>query len=276
MYKKTFYFFLILTVVSFSQTTPKSPFSNALWLGLEGGATLPQTDYKDIVPNYFGRLTAEYFLESWNFGSLGFVGFGGIGKVSGEDANKLPAKIYADIMEYGGGFKFVYNLSPSVFPYILVSGANLSYKVKDKVTGNELTNVVTIGKDNDRSLRIGGELGVNFLLSEVFAVKVSGAMYATSEDWLDDYWNDVNKDWYATVGAGVLVKLFGGVKDTDADGVPDNLDKCPNTKLGLKVDLEGCSIDSDGDGIIDEEELALGTDMNNPDTDERVAQLREK
>ena len=267
MYKKIVYLFLILTVVSFSQTTTKSPFSNALWLGLEGGATLPQTDYKDIVPNYFGRLTAEYFLESWNIGSLGLVGFGGIGKVSGEDANKLPAKIYADIMEYGGGVKFVYNASPSIYPFLLVSVANLSYKVKDDATGNELTRVITLGNDNDHSLRIGGEVGIKFPLSEMFALKVSGAMYQTSEDWLDDFWNDVNKDWYATAGAGIMVKLFGGVKDTDGDGVPDDLDKCANTPLGLKVDLDGCSIDTDGDGIIDEDELALGTDMNNPDTD---------
>lgn len=267
MYKKLLFIFLILTVVSFGQSVPKSPFSNSLWLGLEGGATLPQTDYKDIVPNYFGRVTAEYFLESWDFGSLGFVGFGGMGKVSGEDDRKIPSKLAADVTEYGGGVKFVFNVSESVYPYLLVSGANITYKVKDDATGNELNKVITIGNDNDHSLRIGGEVGAKFPLSDMFALKVSASMYATSEDWLDDYWNDVNKDWYATVGAGVMVKLFGGVKDTDMDGVPDDLDKCPNTPLGLKVDIDGCSVDSDGDGIVDEEELALGTDMNNPDTD---------
>ncbi|MCP5063861.1 MAG: hypothetical protein GY936_15545 [Ignavibacteriae bacterium] len=31
-------------------------------------------------------------------------------------------------------------------------------------------------------------------------------------------------------------------KDTDKDGVPDNLDKCPNTILGTKVDSTGCKI----------------------------------
>jgi len=32
------------------------------------------------------------------------------------------------------------------------------------------------------------------------------------------------------------------IKDSDKDGVPDNLDKCPNTLLGSKVDLNGCKI----------------------------------
>jgi OmpA family protein/outer membrane protein with beta-barrel domain/thrombospondin type 3 repeat protein len=40
-------------------------------------------------------------------------------------------------------------------------------------------------------------------------------------------------------------------KDTDGDGVPDKLDKCPNTPLGAKVDAVGCPIDSDSDGVYD-------------------------
>jgi outer membrane protein OmpA-like peptidoglycan-associated protein len=38
-------------------------------------------------------------------------------------------------------------------------------------------------------------------------------------------------------------------KDSDGDGVPDALDKCPNTPKGAKVDAKGCPIDSDGDGV---------------------------
>lgn len=39
--------------------------------------------------------------------------------------------------------------------------------------------------------------------------------------------------------------------DTDGDGVPDNLDKCPGTPKGAKVNASGCMIDSDGDGVPD-------------------------
>jgi OOP family OmpA-OmpF porin len=40
-------------------------------------------------------------------------------------------------------------------------------------------------------------------------------------------------------------------KDTDGDGVPDCIDKCPNTPAGCAVDKDGCPIDSDGDGVPD-------------------------
>ncbi|AMO67932.1 OmpA/MotB [gamma proteobacterium BDW918] len=37
--------------------------------------------------------------------------------------------------------------------------------------------------------------------------------------------------------------------DSDGDGVPDRIDKCPNTPRGTPVDATGCPLDSDGDGI---------------------------
>jgi OOP family OmpA-OmpF porin len=44
--------------------------------------------------------------------------------------------------------------------------------------------------------------------------------------------------------------------DSDRDGVPDSLDKCPDTPIGVEVDGSGCPmvahIDSDGDGAFDD------------------------
>ncbi len=39
--------------------------------------------------------------------------------------------------------------------------------------------------------------------------------------------------------------------DSDGDGVLDNLDRCPKTPKGVKVDRHGCPLDTDGDGIYD-------------------------
>lgn len=41
--------------------------------------------------------------------------------------------------------------------------------------------------------------------------------------------------------------------DSDGDGVPDNIDECPNTPIGVPVDIRGCplSMDRDNDGIPD-------------------------
>ncbi len=49
--------------------------------------------------------------------------------------------------------------------------------------------------------------------------------------------------------------------DTDGDGVPNTLDKCPNTRKGLKVDKFGCPIDSDFDGVPEAQDLCPDTPM---------------
>jgi len=49
--------------------------------------------------------------------------------------------------------------------------------------------------------------------------------------------------------------------DTDADGVPDEIDRCPTTITGVEVDRNGCPLDADGDGVYD----GLGMDRC-PDT----------
>jgi hypothetical protein len=46
-------------------------------------------------------------------------------------------------------------------------------------------------------------------------------------------------------------------KDSDGDGVPDDLDRCPSTVKGIEVDSTGCPRDDDGDGVYD----GLGMDM---------------
>ena len=73
---------------------------------------------------------------------------------------------------------------------------------------------------------------------------------------------------------GVKVDSNGCPIDSDGDGVPDYLDKCPGTPKGTKVDAKGCPLDSDGDGVPDTLDLCPGTpkgmavDANGcPDTD---------
>jgi outer membrane protein OmpA-like peptidoglycan-associated protein len=59
-----------------------------------------------------------------------------------------------------------------------------------------------------------------------------------------DYRNDFAPyDKCANTPAGVKVDLWGCPLDGDKDGVPDYLDKCPDTPAGVKVDRDGCPID---------------------------------
>ncbi len=58
---------------------------------------------------------------------------------------------------------------------------------------------------------------------------------------------------------GVAVDKRGCPLDSDKDGVPDYLDKCPDTPACAPVDKEGCPLDTDGDGVADYLDQCPGT-----------------
>ena len=70
-------------------------------------------------------------------------------------------------------------------------------------------------------------------------------------------WHDYQIDyaWNSFTDLGITSRISVGFKfggsDSDKDGVPDYLDKCPNTPAGVKVDPSGCPVDSDKDGVPD-------------------------
>lgn len=67
--------------------------------------------------------------------------------------------------------------------------------------------------------------------------------------------NIIEEDTFYTYAFMIGVSVPFGEKplpynyDSDGDGVPDRLDKCPNTPRGTPVDATGCPLDSDGDGV---------------------------
>jgi hypothetical protein len=58
---------------------------------------------------------------------------------------------------------------------------------------------------------------------------------------------------------GVKVDSKGCPLDTDGDGVWDYMDKCPGTPKGVRVDGKGCPLDTDGDGVYDYMDKCPGT-----------------
>ncbi|MCE5263447.1 MAG: OmpA family protein [Deltaproteobacteria bacterium] len=93
----------------------------------------------------------------------------------------------------------------------------------------------------------------SILAALLFSLLLSSC-YAPTRVYLDsdndgvpdnlDYRNDFAPyDKCANTPAGVKVDLWGCPLDADKDGVPDYLDKCPNTPAGVNVDRDGCPID---------------------------------
>jgi OOP family OmpA-OmpF porin len=63
--------------------------------------------------------------------------------------------------------------------------------------------------------------------------------------------------------AGAEVDSNGCPLDSDMDGVFNGLDKCPGTPAGVKVDSKGCPLDRDGDGINDDKDQCPDTPAPN-------------
>ncbi len=57
--------------------------------------------------------------------------------------------------------------------------------------------------------------------------------------------------------------------DSDQDGVPDTLDKCPGTPAGVEVDSVGCPLDDDGDGVPNYKDECPGTTNRMAEIDDR-------
>jgi outer membrane protein OmpA-like peptidoglycan-associated protein len=92
---------------------------------------------------------------------------------------------------------------------------------------------------------LGG--GLRLWLNDAIGVRLE----ARESHWLPKETAGAPKVNYITLSAGLTFAIGAKGRDTDADGVPDRRDKCPDTPRGAKVDARGCPIDTDGDGIFD-------------------------
>jgi uncharacterized protein (TIGR02145 family) len=74
------------------------------------------------------------------------------------------------------------------------------------------------------------------------------------KNWSGDI-SGTNTPYSLTITSDTEVIAVFEKNDTDGDGVPDDIDKCPETSAGETVNVDGCSEspeDSDGDSVTDE------------------------
>jgi len=136
------------------------------------------------------------------------------------------------------------------------------------------------GKYDERTFAMPVGIGASFLIGESFDLRLGTTMHFTFSNFIDGvtenseggrqgsskndnflfssvsirYGIDLDKkrrkpthEYLSPEEMDLLVLN----EDTDGDGVRDLDDMCPQTPVGIPVDLNGCPIDTDGDGVPD-------------------------
>lgn len=94
-----------------------------------------------------------------------------------------------------------------------------------------------------------GGAGIRFRFSDAVSLFIESNYMIMGQDKIDGY--DIGEnDRFLMHNVGLGFNL-GKATDTDADGVPDRRDECPDTPTGVQVDKKGCPLDGDADGVPD-------------------------
>lgn len=142
--------------------------------------------------------------------------------------------------------------------------------------------ILNTNGSTDESASAMGQVGLGTFVnvSDNLALRVDGRYRMDANDGkfysaprFDDYVVMLGLAWkfggveaapVAAVAAPVVAAaavVAAAPVDSDGDGVTDDLDKCPETPAGTKVDAQGCPLekDSDGDGVSDDKDLCPDT-----------------
>lgn len=199
--------------------------------------------------------------------------------------NVLPSVSYLTVSRHiGDGFSFgitgsvnkidrLTTRTPGTGDYMVTNPGDLTYYAVDGIIKYGFLNeswfnpYLHLGGgytwiDDKGNGTLNGGIGVNFWITEQFAITAQSTYKHTFEDEMD-----ANVPKHIQHFAGVTFK-FGG-KDTDDDGIYDKDDLCPN-EPGLEQ-FQGCP-DRDGDGIPDKDDACpdqagLQQFQGCPDTD---------
>lgn len=220
---------------------------NTNYFKLKGGMYSPESDdLEDFDEGFAGEIAFGQYLHQ-NFAlelGLGYLDTDGdVGFTADEDITIIPLTLSAKaIFPVGQNFQ-MFGLAGGGFYFAdgeldISGGASLD--------------------DDDSPLGAHLGLGIDYNITGRLSFGVEGKYFWTKADF-KDAGIDFDSDLDGLIVTAGLTYYFGGEKtkpaevpkDSDGDGVYDDLDVCPGTPPGVKVDSSGCPLDSDGDGVYD-------------------------
>ncbi|MFN8437306.1 MAG: DUF6089 family protein [Cytophagales bacterium] len=259
---------VILGALALSSLSSLAQTKDAKWgVGVNAGLR----DYRGDLGNGFFKLSQnDVSAGAWAYRYLNpsfdaglSLNFGGINyKHIGSDSLAVSSgkidisdrEFRGSLLDYSLGLKYKFNNG-----YILKENATLAPFLGIGVGGVNTFNIRSTSKNgsyvdekNLFSLNIPATVGLKLQLEERVALVGQLTYNYLLTDKLEAIESDKygKNDKYLQYNLGFIFAL-GKPKDTDGDGVPDKLDKCPDTRAGVKVTLEGCDLDTDGDGVSD-------------------------
>lgn len=251
---------LCLSTITFAQSNLyeyNNPLSSTFLITIDGGVTYYSGDFSDAKFGFLGRTGFEYFFSSKSSSVFGLKLLGSYGQLGGKSDVSLPlgdpppnlSKEF-NTKFFDGKFGLVYALDLGGFiPYLWGGGNSVFWFQPKDISGNKV-----YAKQRDFVISYFGELGFKIILAEGLSLNFAGSYNASGTDELDGHVSK-KKDVYLGGTVGISI-IFGGMKDSDNDSVPDDYDLCPNTPTDVLVDEFGCPIkpvkDDDGDGISNE------------------------
>ena len=157
--------------------------------------------------------------------------------VNGTDVDRTSNEVDGTLYR----LEALYHFAPSnqFVPYVAVGAGNMV--LNPEVGTSEDTFGASYG------------VGMKSFLAEDMALRFDVRHFIAFDQGLDEG-NHTDNNLIATVGLNFQLggnKPVSAPRDSDGDGVTDDLDKCPDTPKGVAVDASGCPLDSDGDGVPD-------------------------
>ncbi len=249
--------FLISFNVSDGQSNSRNirhPLSESIKIDISSGITFGKSDF---VNTKFGpevSLNLSYFFSSYKKNLFGLLLYTGWNKFKGKNNNLgFPEEFSTDIFKIGGGVIYSVAVGKFILPY---AKAGVSYNLLNPkfegVTADQYQNNNTFS-----AIGFDGEVGINLVVTEYLGIDLGAAIHFVQNDKLDNIDAGVQNDFVMSGIVG-LSWSFARKRDSDGDGINNDLDLCPDQKEdfdGFK-DNDGCpDNDNDADGITDIEDV---------------------